>query len=70
MEWKKVYETQNPFQAEIVKSVLEAHGLNPVSINKQDSSYVGAFGGNFEIHVPAENFLKSLKIIQDEVQLE
>lgn len=61
MKWKTVYNTENVLRAEIVKSILEEKGFNPVLINKKDSSYLF---GLMEIQVSVEEVLESLRIIE------
>ncbi len=63
--WQKVFETDVPYRAEIVKDVLEGHHLESIIINKQDSSYNNF--GQYEIHVIHDHVLKALKIIKDEI---
>ncbi len=64
-EWQKVFSAFESYKAEIVKDVLENHGLNPVIINKQDSSYSNF--GQFEVHVSADEVIKSLNIIENDI---
>lgn len=61
MKWKTVYNTENVLRAEMVKSILEEKGFNPVLINKKDSSYLF---GLMEIQVSVEEVLESLRIIE------
>lgn len=68
--WQKVYSTNNPIQAEIVKSVLSENQLSPILIDKRDSAYIGFLGGECEIYVVPENVLRAIKIIQDEIKFE
>jgi len=63
--WQKVFDTEHNYRAEIVKSVLEDHGMNPVVINKKDSSY-NNFGAH-EVHVSSEDVLEALKIIENDI---
>ena len=37
--WIPVFSTTTPFQAEIVKQMLNSNGVEAVVLNKQDSSY-------------------------------
>ncbi|MGK7391447.1 MAG: putative signal transducing protein [Candidatus Cyclobacteriaceae bacterium M2_1C_046] len=63
--WKSVYKTKERYKAEIVKDVLEDHGISAVMVNKQDSSYV--IIGELEIHVPVDNVMQAIKIINDDI---
>jgi hypothetical protein len=65
--WRKVYETPNQHRAHIVQSVLATHALPAVIVNKKDTTY---HFGHFEVHVDADNILRALKIIADEIQFE
>lgn len=62
MSWKTVYKTENPQRSEIVKSILEEKGLNPVIINKKDSAYLF---GLMEIQVNVEEVLSAIRIIEE-----
>ncbi len=63
--WQKVYFNTLEYRAEIVRAVLEDHGLQPVLVNKKDSTY---HLGQFEVHVAPENVIKSLIIIKDDIK--
>ncbi len=68
VDWQKVFATDQIHRAEIVKSVLTDHQMNPVLINKKDSSYHNF--GEIEIHVTAEYFQKALHIIENDINFE
>ena len=38
-DWIKIYETTAPWQAEIVKALLESHEIPAILLNQRDSSY-------------------------------
>ena len=63
--WQKVFDTDQSYHAEIVKSVLEENNIIPVIINKRDSS-LNNFG-QFEVHVASEDVLKALQIIKNDI---
>ncbi len=65
--WQKVYTTHNIHRAEIVKGVLEAHNIPAVVLSKKDTSY---HFGHCEVMAPAEDTIKALKIIADEIKFE
>jgi hypothetical protein len=50
-DWVQIYYTNQPFRAEIVKGMLEEHGIHVVLINRQDSSYLGNLPGMAELYV-------------------
>lgn len=67
-DWHKVFSTDKIHQAEIVKAVLDDHGMNPVLINKKDSSYHNF--GDIEVHVTTEFSFKARQIIQNDINFE
>ncbi|WP_109833193.1 DUF2007 domain-containing protein [Reichenbachiella versicolor] len=66
-DWQKVFDDKMEYRAEIVVAVLEDSGLQPVMINKQDTSYQF---GHFEVHVPADNVIRAIKIIKDDINFD
>ena len=64
-QWQRVFTSTLQTRAEMVKGVLETHGLQPVIINKQSSAY--HVFGHFEIQVPVDDVLRAIKIIEDEI---
>jgi membrane protease YdiL (CAAX protease family) len=67
-DWQKVYSTNQIHRAEIVKSVLNDHLMNPVLINKKDSSYHNF--GEIEIHVSTEHSMRARQIIENDINFE
>lgn len=63
--WKRIYRTRDRIKAEIVKDVLQDRGITAITVNKQDSAYVVL--GEFEIHVPVDEVIEALKIINDDI---
>lgn len=63
--WQKVYSAEHSYRAEIVKDVLEDAAINAVIINKKDSSY-NNFGAH-EVHVSADDVMKALQIIKNDI---
>ena len=61
MSWKTVYKTENIQRAEMVKSILEDKGCNPIIINKKDSAYLL---GLLEIQVSENELLKAIHEIE------
>jgi hypothetical protein len=49
----KLFSTENPNKAEIIKQMLEENNINVVLLNKQDSSY--NMFGSIELYVEKEN---------------
>ncbi len=65
--WKKVFSTQNPVRAEIVKAILEENDVPAVVVNKKDSMY---HFGILEVRVNQDNLLRAIKIIEEDVTFE
>lgn len=62
--WTAVFETTQPFQAELVKGMLCDNGVEAVILNQRDSSYT-TFGTiqvmvNKEFEQQAEEILKNM----------
>ena len=67
-EWHRVFASKQLHQAEIVKAVLTDHHMNPVLINKKDSSYDNF--GEIEVHVTSEFIMKARQIIEKDIKFE
>jgi len=65
--WQKIFESPKLIRAEIVKSVLNGHGITTFLMNKKDTMYQI---GNFEVLVKNHDVLKSIKIIENEINFE
>jgi ABC-type transport system substrate-binding protein len=61
-EWVLVYSSNNYYQAEIVKQMLDSNGINVSLINKQDSSYLTF--GDIEVYVESESVSIAKKLIE------
>jgi len=66
--WQKVFETENNIRASLVSDLLKEKGLNPIIVNKKDSS-LNNFG-QIEILVPPEDVLHALKLINEDLNFE
>ncbi|TDQ09556.1 putative signal transducing protein [Pedobacter metabolipauper] len=62
-DWIKVYITENPYEAEIIKQALEENGIPAVVLNKQDSSYKSF--GVLTVLVHPDNFDKATAYISE-----
>ena len=65
MNWQNIYSSEQLHKAEIVKSILESKGLNPVIINKSDRAYKL---GHYEVHVSSDSVIIAIKIINDDIR--
>ncbi|GGH10663.1 DUF2007 domain-containing protein [Sphingobacterium alkalisoli] len=61
-DWTKIRTYNNAIESEIVKQMLEEHGLKAVLLNKQDSSYLF---GRIELYVPQEEVQEAESLIND-----
>jgi len=61
-------ETENNIRASMVSDLLKEKGLNPIIVNKKDSS-LNNFG-QIEILVPPEDVLHALKLINEDLNFE
>ena len=64
-EWIKVFETTKMHQALIVQSALQAHEIESVILNKQDSSYITL--GEIHVMVKLEDSIDAIEIIDKEI---
>ncbi|MBE8721530.1 putative signal transducing protein [Sphingobacterium pedocola] len=60
--WIKIKSYNNVIESEIVKQMLEQHGVEAVLLNKQDSSYLF---GKIELYVPQEHVQQAEVLIGD-----
>lgn len=65
--WQKVFKSSSEYRTEIVKAILEDHGMRPIKLNNTISGY-GL--GDFEILVSPDEVIPSLKLINDEIHFE
>lgn len=66
-DWQKVYSDRSDHRANIVLAVLNDFGLQPVVINKKDTSYQF---GQYEVHVAADEVIRAIKIIKDDIKFD
>ena len=57
----KLFSTENPNKAEIIKQMLEENDINVVLLNKQDSSY--NMFGSIELYIEEENIDSAKSLI-------
>ena len=57
----KLFSTENPNKAEIIKQMLEENNINVVLLNKQDSSY--NMFGSIELYIEEENIDSAKSLI-------
>ncbi|MET3126966.1 hypothetical protein ABID42_002068 [Arcicella rosea] len=67
-DWKKIYESANPFKAELAKAYLEdEHQINAVIVSKRDSSYLI---GLCEVYVHQKDAVLAKFLLDNEGGLE
>ena len=66
-QWQKIFSDELLYRAEIVKAVLEDHGIEVILLNKKDTSY---HWGTHELMVPPDYVLKAIKIIKEDINFE
>ena len=66
-DWQSVYKDDQEHRALIVKEVLEDLDMHPVIVNKKVSAY--GFG-NFEIFVAADQVIRAIRIVKEEIKFE
>ena len=59
----KVYSSNNPNQAIIIKQMLEENGINVVLLNKQDSSYL--MFGTIDLYINLKNKNKAINLLKN-----
>lgn len=64
-DWIKVFATDRPFEAELVKGMLLENGVNAVLLNRQDSSYIQALPGLAEVYVHMSQEAQALELINE-----
>ena len=64
-EWINIFETTKMHQALIVQSTLQAHEIESVILNKQDSSYITL--GEIHVMVKLEDSVDAVNIIEEEI---
>ena len=64
-DWIRIFATDRPFEAELVKGMLVENGVNAVLINRQDSSYLQALPGRAEIYVHISQEAQALELINE-----
>jgi hypothetical protein len=62
-QWVQVFTTNIQLQAEMLKQMLEANGIEAVVINKQDTSYPSI--GEAELYVNPENEEVAKKLLDE-----
>ncbi|HNW89471.1 MAG TPA: DUF2007 domain-containing protein [Bacteroidales bacterium] len=61
-DWVLIYETDKNFEIEIIRGMLEEHGIDAVIVNKKDSVYLI---GNFELYVSSDDLMLAKTLIMN-----
>jgi hypothetical protein len=62
-DWKVVFTTESPFEAEVIRGMLKEHHIESVIINQRDSSY-GVFG-DVSLYVHKDQVEEATRLLQD-----
>lgn len=62
-DWVVVFETDQPYRADIVMQMLQSEGIEAVLMNKKDSSYVVL--GEVEVLVRSEFSARATDLIKN-----
>lgn len=63
--WIKIFETEAQVRAEIVKGVLEEHGIHAVVLNKKETVY--RIFGTYHVLVQRDDSISASTIVQNEI---
>jgi hypothetical protein len=63
--WIKVFETEAQVRAEIVKGVLEEHGIQAVVLNKKETVY--QIFGTYHVLIQRDDSISAATIVQNEI---
>ena len=58
-----IFSTDQPYQAELAKQILEENRITPVVMNKRDSSY-NTFG-EFEVYVARKDVVRGKHLLKN-----
>ncbi len=61
-DWVKIFSSDQPYQAELARQVLEENGIQAVVMNKKDSSYL--MFGETELYVSQDDVIKAKQLIK------
>jgi len=59
-DWVKVYSSNQLYETELVKAILDDNEIGSIIMNKQDSAYLF---GEIEVYVSAENAFNARQLI-------
>jgi len=64
-DWKKVFTTLVPNDAELIRLILEEHKIPAVVINKMDSMNTFLNNAGSEVYVHEDDLEKAAQIVKD-----
>jgi len=59
-DWVSIFSTNQYYEAEMVRAMLESNDINSILVNKQDSAYLI---GEIEVYVSTGDALKAKQLI-------
>lgn len=63
-QWALIFSSASPHEAELVKALLEEHGLHPVLMDQRVSPYPHV--GAAEVWVPRDEVLRALYLVRQD----
>jgi type III secretory pathway lipoprotein EscJ len=60
--WKVIFSTVSPHEAEVVRSMLEAHDIHAVVMDQRSSPYPHV--GETELQVPQDDVMRALYLVR------
>lgn len=64
-DWIRIFASDRPFEAEIIKGMLLENEINAVLLNRQDSSYIQALPGQAEVYVHVSQEAQARELISN-----
>jgi glycine cleavage system regulatory protein len=65
MSWSVVFSSSQPHIVEIVKSILNEHGIKFVTMDKRVSMYKNIASPGIEVYIQSEDFIKTKNLLSE-----
>ena len=66
-EWKSVFESKEPFRAEIIHKLLLSNDINATIMNMEDRSYIGIGLGTVRVMVNETDADRAIGLIKQDI---
>lgn len=63
-EWVELYRSSSPEEIDILKNMLESHGIGSVAINQRDSAYLSF--GDVTLYVKNTDFVRARGLLDNQ----